>query len=294
MNTLPKPEHPHPDWSRLLQAIWDHGRDNPCPDLIQVHLNNANLAAKLAGTAGRRGGPAFVRPSNLLSCARQAHLLLTGHEPEPLSTGLAPSFAIGHLVEAFTRAYLLSALPPGFGISFDSRVPLPTWWPKEHERFANEGTNDFTIRVVDKLTASAYLDLSRAEPACVFDLKTAGQMPYTQHTKARSLADKPDGFGYLSQVTLYAAGHEEHQGEQVDAVLMLFNRNSPMQGVACRLVDRGLRAMEERRLQDGIEAALAGRDPGLEFADRWGAQGAFYCKSYCSMRHHCQSTGVVV
>lgn len=293
MNHLPKPDSPHPDWSRFLQALWDHGRDNPDAELVQRHLNNARLAEALSRTTERRDGPAFVRPSNLLSCARQAHLLLKGHDPEPLSVGLAPSFGIGHLIEAYTRAYLLSALPPGFALSFDTRVPLPSWWPKDHPRFADEGTNDFTIRVTDKWTASAYLDLPRVTMACVFDLKTAGMQPFNQHKRVRSLADKPDGFGYISQVTLYAAGHEAHQGEHVDAVLMVFNRNSPMQGVACRALDRGLRMMEEDRLRALIACARDGGDPGLEFMDRWGGEGAFYCNKYCSMREHCAATPVV-
>lgn len=286
--TYPIPESPHPDWSRLLSALWAHGLNNPDPEQVAVHVGNVHLLEKLVATTQHRQHEPQVRPSALLSCQRQAFLFLQGNTPEPMSGGLAPSFAIGHLQEAMARAFFYGALPPGFSLTHDTAVPLPSWWPVDHPKFAKQGTNDFTIRVTDPALAAPYLDLERARPVCIFDYKTMGQIPYTTLSKCKSLADKPDGFGYNSQLTVYGDGSVE----PCDVALVGFNRNSPMQGIAVRKFGDGERAEEAHRLKTGFEMALAGVDPGLEFINRWGKQGGFYCESYCSMRHACRATPV--
>lgn len=285
--TLPIPPEPAPDWSRFLRDLWFHGLSAPDPELIARHVGNVHLLEALVGSAVRRDRrEAQVRPSSLLSCQRQAWLLLQGHEPEPMGQGLAPSFAIGHLIEAMTRAFLYGALPPGFALTHDTRVPLPGWWPTDHPKFADKGTNDFTIRVTDAALAAPYLDMSRSRPVCVFDLKTSGIPNVDKYARAKNLSDFPDGFGYNAQLTTYGAGSPE----PCDTVLMVFNRNSPMKGVVVRQLKDTERAEEEYRLRTGVEGAVAGRDPGLEFAERWGKAGGFYCESFCSMRHACKAT----
>ena len=134
--TLPAPTEPHPDWSRLLAAIWQHGLTNPDPEQVAIHVGNVHLLEKLVGTTQHKQYEPQVRPSALVSCQRQAFLFLQGHTPEPMSGGLAPSFAIGHLIEAMSRAFFYGALPPGFALTHDTQVPLPAWWPKGHPKFA--------------------------------------------------------------------------------------------------------------------------------------------------------------
>jgi hypothetical protein len=65
-----------------------------------------------------------------------------------------------------------------------------------------------------------------------------------------------------------------------------------MKGVVVRRLNDGERAEEVYRLNTGIQSAIAGTDPGLEFIERWGKSGAFYCESYCGMRHACKATPV--
>lgn len=286
--TYPIPPEPAPDWARFLRDLWFHGLTHPDPEQMQRHVGNVHLLDALVGTAVRKKREAQVRPSALLSCQRQAWLLLQGHEPEPMSQGLAPSFAIGHLIEAMTRAFLYGALPPGFALSHDTRVPLPSWWPTAHPSFAAKGTNDFTIRVTDRAMAAQYLDLERSRPVCMFDLKTSGIPAITKYAKEGNLSDSPDGFGYNSQLAVYGAGNPE----ECDVCLMVFNRNSPMQGVVVRRLKDGERAEEAHRLATGFEMALANKDPGLEFQQRWGKSGKFYCDQFCSMREHCKATPV--
>lgn len=283
--TYPIPDAPHPDWARLLAALWSHGLNNPDPEQVQTHLRNVALLESIAQTTERRDEAAMVRPSSLLSCARQAYLLLQGHKPEPMSMGLAPSFAIGHLAEAFTRAFLFSALPPCFELLYDRPVPLPSWWP-DHEQFRQQGTNDFTIQVRPGMEAAARAFVDYGLPVCMFDCKTTGVPNIDKFARAKSLSDGPDGFGYNAQLTVYGAGNPE----PCETALLVFNRNSPMKGVVVRALKAGERAEEEARLRVGLEKAVAGVDPGMEFKVRWGKSGDFYCNNYCSMRHACQST----
>lgn len=287
--TYPIPESPHPDWSRFLAALWAHGQHNPDPEQVQKHLNNVKLLENIAQTTEQRNEPAAVRPSSLLSCQRQPYLLLKGHEPEPMSRGLAPSFAIGHLIEAMTRAYLFSALPDCFELLYDRPVPLPEWWP-QHPRFRQQGTNDFTVQVRPGREEECAKYTQTGAPVCMFDMKTMGQIPFTTLSKCKSMSEKPDGFGYNAQLTVYGAGN----GAACETVLMGMNRNSPMQGVAVRRLSLTERAEEEYRIRTGLEKSIEGVDPGLEFAERWGKQGEFYCNQYCSLRGPCASTPVEV
>lgn len=288
-HTLPPPTEPHPDWSRLIQALWDHGRLHPDPALVARHIGNVGLVANLVGAFEERTDePPRIRPSSLLSCARQSYLFLKGYDPEPMPRGLSITFGIGHFVEAAGRVYLMGALPPGFEMTVNTQEPLPAWWPTEHPRFADKGSNDFKIWVSDPGLAAAYLDLNRAKMLCVGDFKTASSF---QVRRAADLADKPDGFGYLAQVATYGAG----QPQPCDTVLAVFNRNSPSQGLAARLVSPGTRGSEEYRIQRAFQCALTGRDPGREFLDRWGKAGQFYCdkqRGYCPMKEVCAETEV--
>jgi hypothetical protein len=291
--TLPPPETPYPDWSRFIAALWDHGARNPDPAHVERHMAAADLLAKIKGSFEAREGRAYVRPSSLLSCARQTYLFLRGHEPEGMPRNIALTFAIGHIAEAAGRCYLSSALPPCFELSLDQPVPLPSWWPTGDARFAKTGTNDFMLRIVDPAAAALYLDPETAgPPVCMGDFKTASSYQYDQMARAKSLADKPDPFGYTGQITVYGEGQG---GPKVTAaVLALFNRNSPSQPLVVRAVSAGVRQYEARRIEDAITGALAGVDPGRELLDRWGEKAHFYCgvegkTGMCPLRSVCGS-----
>jgi hypothetical protein len=291
MNKLPVEQYP--DWSRFISAVWNHGRSvkNINPELVEAGVNAA--AESIKNSVVQRNEARTIRPSSFLSCARHAYFFLNGESAGEMPDEIGATFAVGHLLHELSYCAVKSGIPTGFKVSTEVPVELPDWWPKEHEKFSSKGHVDMLIEIEDEEEAKKYLPVAVVErqPKMLVDFKTMGGYGYRKHGKAVFDYD-PDGFGYISQLSTYAAalGVEEY-----GAIIGGINRDQLMRGLSTRLVDASILKWNINRLKDNLAMALKGEDPGEEFLLRHKSEANFYCgrggkPGYCPFKNICHET----
>ena len=279
------PEKIYPDWSRFVAAVWTHGfsHKHMVPEFAGAHSFRAGEAMREAVT--QRNNAASVRPSAFLSCARQSFLFLQGEQPSPMPDNIGLTFAIGHVLHELSHAAMRSAIPEGFELLWEHKVTMPSWWPDRPD-FNQGGTADCVIHVDDE-TKVKYLP-EDAPNSMLVDFKSMGGYTFREHGK-KVFGQEPDGFGYLAQLAIYS----DALGLTDGALLAGINRDVLMSPLKPRFIGPEVLAEELQRVKDGINNALEGIDPGLEFYDRWKDNGAFYCgkggrKGYCPFAQSCK------
>jgi hypothetical protein len=287
---LPPPSSPHPDWSRLVAAIWNQGMSvkNMLPEHAVPAVGNASKA--ILDSVLERNEAKFIRPSSFLSCARQSYLFLKGEQSADMPDNIGTTFAIGHLLHELSYAAMKSGLPGCFTVQHEVPVNLPAWWPTDEKNFKQKGTIDMIISINDPVEAAKYLAPGQPETMLV-DFKTQGSYSYRKHGKA-DYAHEPDGFGYMAQLATYA----DSKGILENGALLAgINRDSLTQPLKPRFISPTILHGEVARLKNAFEHAQAGRDPGKEFAVRHGKEANFFCglggsKGYCAFKDACKAT----
>ena len=118
------------------------------------------------------------------------------------------------------------------------------------------------------------------------DFKSMGVLAFRNHKK-KDYSSAADGFGYLSQLAVYA-----DVGEPDVVLLAGINRDQLTAPLAPRRIDSDILAKEVGR----VRAALTSeKDPGPEMLARWGKEAHFYCgggsrPGYCPFRDRCNAT----
>ena len=280
----------YPDWSRFLKALWLHGMsvNNIDPVLVDIHCDRALVNIKSSMLA--RNEVPRVRPSAFLACARQTYFQVCSGEPaEKMPDNIGPTFAVGHLLHELSYAAVKSALPEGFSVDTEKVVSMPDWWPEDYTRFNQEGHVDMWITVDDPFKAAKYLP-DDAPKAMLIDFKTMGGYSYKKHGKTL-WGEDADGFGYLAQLSVYAAALSESNTE-MGAIIAGINRDSLTQPLLPRYIEPEVLTAEANRVRVAIEMALEKTDPGEEFLIRHEKEAYFYCgrggrPGYCPFRTKC-------
>ena len=291
------PIESYPDWSRFIAAVWNHGRSvrNINVSLVESHVDAA--AESIKDSVIERNEARSIRPSSFLSCARHAYYFLQGEQAGDMPDEIGATFAVGHLLHELSYCAVKSAIPEGFKVSTEVPVPLPDWWPKQHEHFTSEGHVAMLIELTDPKKAEQYLPVAVVErqPKMLVDFKTMGGYGYRKHGKAIFDYD-PDGFGYISQLSTYASalGVEEY-----GAIIAGINRDQLMAGLNARLVDASILKWNINRLKNNLKMALDGEDPGEEFIARHKSEANFYCgrggkPGYCPFKDVCRANPKLV
>jgi len=280
------PDTRYPDWSRFLAAVWGWGTrtDTYEPGVAKYHCWRAGEAA--SGSLVWRQEQRKVRPSSFINCARQTFFMREGHDPQPMPPNIGLTFAVGHFLHELSYGAITSALPDGFKASFEVDVDLPEWWPKNAEWANDRGHVDCIIEVTDKEKAGKYLDVSEKRKALV-DFKTMGGYSYREHKK-KDYTSVADGFGYLSQLAVYAGT------VQPDVILLAgISRDQLTAPLVARQISKDTLETEKKRMMSAFADDL--KDPGPELLDRWGEEAHFYCgggrrSGYCPFRERCHAT----
>lgn len=282
---LPKPTKPYPDWSRFLKDVWLHGMDveNISPLRVEEHASNALRSVKEAMT--RRNESTVVRPSSFIACARQTYYVTQGELPSKMPGNIGTTFAVGHLLHELSYAAVRSAMPLNFTVQTELPVTLPEWWPKDYDRFNQEGHVDMLVTVKDGF--GGYLP-DDAPTQMLVDFKTMGGFSYRKHGKT-VWGEDPDAFGYLAQLSVYAdaLGVTEN-----GAIIAGINRDSLTMPLLPRYITGKQLSDEVDRVKLAIESALEANDPGEEFLTRHGEDAYFQCgrggkPGYCAFRKVC-------
>jgi hypothetical protein len=285
MTKLQRPDTPYPDWSRFLRDVWMHGMssDNINPLFVEQHVDNASSSIKESMI--RRNEAQRVRPSAFLACARQTYYAVRGEDAGRMPDNIGPTFAIGHLLHELSYAAVKSAIPDGFDVSVEKPVALPDWWPKNYEKFNQEGHVDMLITAKD---FGGYLDES-APKEMLIDFKTMGGFSYKKHGKTL-WGEDPDAFGYLAQVAVYADALGVIDN---GAIIAGINRDSLTQPLLPRYISGQALRDELGRVKIAIEMALENSDPGEEFLTRHDRDAYFQCgrngkPGYCAFKGICR------
>jgi len=291
MNKLPAPEQQYPDWSRFIAAVWNHGRSvrHMNPELAEKGVNRA--AESIKDSVCERNEANSLRPSAFLSCARQSYYFLDGQDAGKMPDEIGSTFAVGHLLHELSYAAVKSGIPKGFKVLSEVAVSLPDWWPKHLNNASSNGHIDMVISIEDTDEAKKYLpeSVTDRQPKMLVDFKTMGGYTYRKHSKAVFDYD-PDGFGYISQLSTYAAaiGVEDY-----GAIIAGINRDRLQAPLNCRLVDSTILKWNIERLKKNLKGAEMGIDPGEEFLLRHGAEAHFFCgrsgkPGYCPFKEVCR------
>jgi len=289
MAHLPIPKKPYPDWARLLKAVWLHGMSVKNITDANVEAAVKEIGPLIFEAMTRRNEAQVVRPSAFLACARQTYFAVRGDESGGMPDNIGTTFAIGHTLHQLSYAAVRSALPPGFEAATEMAVRLPAWWPKDETKFNQSGTVDLFLRITDPELAAAYLPSTQPRKMLV-DFKTMGGYSYKKHAKA-IFGEDPDGFGYMSQLAVYADS-PDIDVVGTGALVAGINRDSLTQPLLPRLVAPRVLATERARLQAALEMAVEGSDPGEEFLIRHDDEANFFCgrggrPGYCAFRTTC-------
>jgi len=287
---LPIPEKAYPDWSRLLSAAWLHGMSVKHVDPKFVQEACDEIPTLIFEAMTQRNEAQMTRPSSGLACARQTFYNHQGHQMDPMPDNIGTTFAIGHTLHQLSYAAVLSAMPDCFAVEVEKSVALPTWWPTDEKLYNQKGTVDMFIRIKNPEEASAYLS-DEAPKHMLIDFKTMGGYSFRKHGKAL-FGEDPDGFGYMSQLTVYADSPDIDCVES-GAIIAGINRDSLAQPLKPRLVDSRVLQAERQRLQAALEMAVEGNDPGEEFLLRHDDEANFFCgragkPGYCGHRVRCR------
>ena len=288
MNHLPPPEQPYGLWARLVTAIYEHGKRTVTQALVREEL--AKITDSIVESYDREIEPPMVRPSGNLACARQAFLLEKHGTEQALPGGLGATFSAGHYFHAMAFAYSRSAVPPGFSLETEVEPdPMPDWWP-DRPSFKQTGHQDMVLRITDPDLAARYLKAS-AGISCLVDWKGMGAWSYRKLCQGDPW-EGPDVFGYMAQLAVYSNGGQAY-GE---SVLGGINRDQIWKPVKCRIIPPNILDKEMYRLRKGFDALADGRDPGPEFARRWGVKAEFACGTKtragaCNQSANCHAEG---
>jgi len=285
---LPVPNKgPFPDWSRFLTAVWRHGRSRGVMSRALAEKHAFRATEPLIEAFTRSDSDARVRPSSFVTCAQQTYFMTQGMQPEPMPAEIPMTFAVGHFLHEVSFAAIAAGLPPGFEAEFEREVELPDWWPKDHLMYNTQGHIDIILRVTDWALAEDYIDPDIPEEIIV-DLKTMGGYSWREHRK-KVFEHEADGFGYLTQLAIYADATGLIEG---GAILAGINRDLLMQPLAPRHITSELLYRELGRVKVAIEGAVKGIPAGPEFIERWNGDASFFCgtqgkKGYCGFKKQC-------
>jgi len=293
MTFLPKPAKPYPTWAKFVQALHTHGLSIKNMDTAALNLALVEIPGLIFDAMSQRNEAKVIRPSAFLACARQTFYAHQGQPSGDMPDNIGTTFAIGHVLHQLSYAALQSAMPPGFVGFYELPVTLPDWWPKDAMKYNQKGTVDTLLKVTDSEVAADYLaaDVIEAHPKQLVDFKSMGGFGFKKHGKALFDHD-PDGFGYISQLTVYA------DSPGVDclgsgAIMAGINRDSLTQPLKPRLVTADVLEAEKARLIAAFEAAANQEDPGEEFLMRHDDAANFFCgrgsgKGYCAFKEVCR------
>jgi len=280
------PNKPYADWSRFLSAVWTHGmsKGNYEPKEAEYHCWRAGKSASQSLT--RDDQKPVIRPSAFIACSRQTWFMRQGYEPQPMPDNIGLTFAMGHVLHEVSYGAVKSALPDCFSVEFEVEVPLPSWWPESDEPWINrKGHIDCVIKVDNPTEAAAYLPVN-GDRVVLVDFKSMGGFSFRNHKK-KDYSSAADGFGYLSQLAVYADIIEP------DVVLLAgINRDQLTAPLCCRRIDNSILAKEVTRVQNALGCE---EDPGPEMLTRWDKEAHFYCgggsrAGYCPFRDRCHAT----
>ena len=284
---LPVPDEPYPDWSRFITAVWNHGMSvkNCNPTFLKEHAEAARKS--IVSSMTERNEARTVRPSAFLGCARQTYYAANGYKADPMPDNIGTTFAVGHMRHELSYAAFKSALPEGFSGEVEKEVELPSWWPKDDERFNQKGHVDLLFHVETE-EAEKYLSYIAPKDMLV-DLKTMGGYSFKQHAK-KDFGEDPDGFGYMAQLAVYADSLGVLEN---GALLAGINRDSLTQPLRPRLVSGEVLHWEMSRVKGALDEAVGGNDPGPEFLERHGKAAYFLCgrggrPGYCAFKDICK------
>ena len=289
---LSTPQTKFPDWSRFLSAVGRHGMsvNNIDKDKLNYHLQRAYPNILEAFT--QRSESSVIRPSAFLACARQAYIKNVERvAPEPMPDNIGATFAIGHLLHEISYAAMNSAMPEGFQVHTELPVALPEWWPKNKLMFNQDGHVDMFVEITDEDKAGEFLPLNVVEeqPKMLVDFKTMGGYSYKKHSKT-DYSTAVDGFGYLSQLAVYADALGVIGN---GAILAGINRDSLTMPLMPRYISPSILMRELERVKHAFDYAEKGVDPKAEFLIRHGSEANFYCgrggrPGYCPFKKHCK------
>ena len=172
---------------------------------------------------------------------------------------------------------IVSGLPDGVTFEIEYDRELPGWWPKDRPGFAQKGHTDLVLRRESDTAGNLPAECGRS---VLVDVKSTNHRGWTAY-KNKDFESTPDGFGYMSQLAVYSDG-----GEAYDATFLLaVTRNSPASSMA-RVAHVHDDILEDER--DRLKGIFAQTDyTGLDFHERWGKAGAYYCDAFCDLRDAC-------
>lgn len=272
-------------WSHAIDSWFKEGRATTDPAAFDTYMKDtlASIGSCWESRGDEDSGP-IVRPSTNLSCARQGWLVRKhGSEArgEPNQSARI-TWAIGHLLHGFVYSCIEKGLPEGFTMEVEHTRQLPDWWPEDDGSgfFATQGHTDLVIR--REPGAGGWPD--SAGHSVLVDVKSSNETGYRNYGTSE-FWNKPDGFGYMSQLAVYSDGGDAYDATFLAAV----NRNNPgaqRQGLHVRQIPQTRLAEERERLQRILADRFEGDDPGPEFHERHGS--SFYCREFCPVRHLCE------
>ena len=293
--TLPIPNEPYPDWSRLLSAVWMHGSSVRNIDPHEANAAVDRAAESIRDSIVERNEARSIRPSSFVACGRQSYFMLKGEEPHKMPDNIGSTFAVGHLLHELAYAAVKSAMPKGILVETERAVSLPDWWP-DHPSFNQSGHVDMVLTVTDIEAALPFLpkDVIKQHTQMLVDFKTMGSFSVRKHGKA-VFGDYPDAFGYTAQLAIYtdALGIIDN-----GALLVGINRDSLTKPIIPRWVTPEVLKGEAQRIKVAFEMAIEQTDPGEEFLVRHGEDANFFCgrkgkPGYCAFRTVCGENATV-
>lgn len=288
MNPLPVPEKPYASWAEFVRALWVWGL---------MHTDRAVLDRWLTHAVGEMTKPRdpmdgrLLRPSSGLNCSMKTALTLEGFPAEAPRPELNPTFNVGHLLHAHAFAQVESALPEGFEMVAEKTVDLTTldWWPKDPAVAKQTGSADLLLCAPDSVYLERYFVSEPEVPLwALVDFKTSADHNWKQARQVRCLTEKPDTFGYFSQVAVY---REALGMRDCETVIAYINRNilSLKAPVAARTIPSDFLDDEVDRVRERV---TGGAQPSAELSEAWGSQVDWYCgrggkEGMCEHRAEC-------
>jgi len=270
---LPIPETPYPNWASFLMALCRHGRENLNKDYA---LTCQRAAYEQMGVNELARDPRPIGPSSHTDCAMKPYLVHKGYEADPIDVTVKETFDIGHWLHGRYYAFALSALPSGFSIEIEKEVALGDidWWPDD-EFHRQTGAIDLLLHAEPDVFG---VWLTKGAADCIVDFKSQSDYSHKMH-KNQPPENKPDAFGYLSQLAIY---RRAQFNDDADVVIGGIPRNRPDFPMWARMISADFLDEEIERVRD----RLTDPQPYPEALEVWGKEASFKCKA-CHFRGPC-------